>query len=292
MKQRKFSTVCMGITLSILSFGVVARAAEVPSGKIDPSNFTTNITNKYFPLTPGVVYNFETKTSDGTETNKTIVTNLRRDVMGVKTLVVWDRVWLDGNLVEETYDWYAQNKTTGDVWYFGEESREYEGGKVSSTHGSWEGGINAARPGIIMKANPKVGDSYYQEYLKGEAEDQVEVLALNEKVSVPYGTFENCLKTKDYTLLDPQNVENKYYCPTAGGLTLTIKVSSGEKDGLMSKTINSDFVGLSANGNTDDDLVASDDSYALIMIIVAIALLGILAGIGLDRFVINQPKQS
>lgn len=200
---------------------------------INPSDFTSKITNKYFTLSPGKKMVYEGNTKDGLEKIETYVTNETRMVNEIETTVVWDRVWLDGELIEETFDWYAQDKE-GNVWYFGEDSKEFENGKVVSTKGSWETGINGAKPGIIMKANPKVGDSYRQEYYKGEAEDMADVVSLGEKVIVPFGTFNNCIKTLDYTPLDPDLKENKYYCSEVGGATLEISLTSGEKVELIS----------------------------------------------------------
>jgi hypothetical protein len=85
-----------------------------------------------------------------------------------------------------------------------------------STLGSWLGGVNCAQPGIVMNANPQVGDKYRQEYLPGEAEDEAEVVSLTETITAPYGTFNNCVKTKEYTALSPGDVENKYYCANVG----------------------------------------------------------------------------
>jgi hypothetical protein len=112
--------------------------------------------------------------------------------------VVWDREWLNDALIEETYDWYAQDKE-GNVWYLGEDSKEYENGKAANSKGSWEAGVDGAKPGIIMKGDPKIGDSYRQEYLKGKAEDMADVVALSESVAVPFGTFTDCLKTRDWS---------------------------------------------------------------------------------------------
>src|SRR6185436_2584802 len=99
-------------------------------------------------------------------------------------IVVWDRVWDEDNeLTEETFDWYAQDKE-GNVWYLGEDSREYDDGNVS-VEGSWETGVDGAEAGIIMEANPQIGDSYRQEYYKGHAEDMGDVVSLNASVTVP-----------------------------------------------------------------------------------------------------------
>jgi hypothetical protein len=229
--------------VALLSSGKTSLAAENYNPQINPADFSTTINNPYFTLTPGTTFIYQNNTEDGIETNKMVVTNLTREVMGVKTLVVWDRVWLNNNLIEETYDWYAQDKM-GNVWYFGEESREYENSKVKSTHGSWETGIDGAKPGIIMKASPQVGDSYRQEYYQGEAEDMSDILALNESVTTPYGSFKNCLKTKDWTPLEPDKIENKYFCSDIGQMTVAISLATSEKDELVDVQKNTDFVGL------------------------------------------------
>ncbi|MBM3243165.1 hypothetical protein FJZ31_43450 [Candidatus Poribacteria bacterium] len=182
---------------------------------INSATFVAKVDNPYFPLKPGTTFIYQGETEDGTERNEIVVTDQTKNILGVTAIVVWDRVWLEDELIEETYDWYAQDKD-GNVWYFGEDSKEYENGKVVSAKGSWEAGVAGAKPGIIMKANPQIGDSYRQEYYKGEAEDMADVLSLNESVSVPYGSFENCLKTKDWTPLEPDVVEHKYYAPGVG----------------------------------------------------------------------------
>ena len=132
---------------------------------IDPADFTTTIDNEYFPMEPGTIFLYR----GGTERDRMTVTSDTKKVMGVECVVVDDRAWQGDQLVEQTYDWFAQDKE-GNVWYFGEDTKEYENGKVTSTKGSWEAGVDGAKPGIIMQADPKVGDSYRQEYYPGEAE--------------------------------------------------------------------------------------------------------------------------
>jgi uncharacterized membrane protein YkoI len=117
----------------------------------------------------------------------------------------------------------------------GEDSKEFANGVVVSTKGSWEPGIDGAQAGIIMKANPVVGEEYRQEYYKGEAEDWGEVLALQETVSVPYGTFTNCIKTRDWTPLEPDVEANKYYCAQVGNVVL--EVEGGERVELINVTL-------------------------------------------------------
>ncbi len=182
---------------------------------IDPADFATTIDNKYFPLKPGTTFAYQGKTKDATERDVVSVTHDTKQIMGVECVVVDDKVSEDGKLHEDTYDWYAQDKK-GNVWYFGEDTKEYKNGKVVSTKGSWEAGVDGAKPGIMMQANPKVGESYRQEYYPGEAEDMAKVISLNESVRVPYGSFDRVLETKEWTPLEPSYAEHKYYAAGVG----------------------------------------------------------------------------
>lgn len=179
------------------------------------------IDNPYFPLVPGTTFIYEAETEDGLEVNEVEVTVETKEILDVTCTVVLDMVWVEGVLTEETYDWYAQDKD-GNVWYFGEDTKEYdESGNVISTEGSWEADVDGAKPGIVMEANPQPGDSYRQEYYEDVAEDMAKVLRLNASVSVPYGEFEDCLKTKEWTPLDRGVVEHKYYAWGVGLVLVT-----------------------------------------------------------------------
>lgn len=186
---------------------------------INPANFSVVVNNPYFKLTSGTTYTYKSQDREGTEMNKVTVTDQTRKVMGVTTRVVWDREWLNDRLIEETYDWYAQDKE-GNVWYFGEDSKEYKKDKAVSTSGSWEAGVDGAQPGIVMQANPQPGEPYRQEYKKGEAEDMGQVVSVNETVKVPAGSFENCVKTRDWSPIESGGVEHKYYSKAVGNVVL------------------------------------------------------------------------
>lgn len=173
------------------------------------------IDNVLMPLVPGTKFTYRSLTAEGKELIEVYVTNQTKTIVRVPCVVVRDTVTLDGKLVEQTLDWYAQNKTGG-VWYFGEDSKSYKNGVVVSTAGSWMAGINGSKAGIVMEAKPKVGDNYSQEYSKGVAEDKAKVINLNASVSVPYGTFSGCLVTEEWTPLEPGNVLQKYYAPGVG----------------------------------------------------------------------------
>ena len=179
-------------------------------------DFVATIDNPYMPWIPGTRTAFEGVSDGQRERNVVVVTNRTRVVMGVETTVVHDQVFFaNGDLAEDTFDWYAQD-SSGNVWYFGEETAEYENGSVTSTKGSWEAGVDGALPGIVMLAQPTVGETYHQEFLKGEAEDVGKVLALDHTVTVPYGPFGRVLVTQDTTPLEPQILEHKFYAPGIG----------------------------------------------------------------------------
>jgi hypothetical protein len=192
---------------------------------IVPSDFVAGVDNTLFPLHPGTRWVYETVTEGGTERTVIEVTNGTKLVMGVTCVVVRDTVSLDGTVIEDTLDWYAQD-VRGNVWYLGEDSKEYEGGEVVGTAGSWEAGVGGARPGIIMLAHPEVGLSYHQEYLKGEAEDLAQVLSLTATATVPTGSYSSMLQTREWTPLEPDVAEDKYYA--AGiGCVLEVGVRGG-----------------------------------------------------------------
>ena len=185
------------------------------SPRFDPNNFVRTVDNPLFPLPPGTRFVFEGVEDGESEVNVTIVTHDRKSILGVSATVVLDRVFVHGELKEKTFDWYAQDKQ-GNVWYLGENTKEYEDGKVVSTEGSWQAGRDGAKPGIIMLAHPQVGDSYRQEFLVGVAEDQARVVARGIEQRVPYGSFDNCVRTVEFTDLEPGVKEAKIYCPGVG----------------------------------------------------------------------------
>lgn len=187
---------------------------------VDPLDFPDNggdpiIDNPYLPLIPGRTLVYEAVTDEGTEHIEVSTLRETREVLGVTCRVVRDTVTLDGVLVEDTFDWYAQD-TDGNVWYFGELAMNFEDGELVDLDGSWESGEDGALPGIVMPANPMVGDFYRQEYLILEAEDVAGVLAVNETAIVPLGTYMGCLKTEDTTPIEPSALEHKYYAPGVG----------------------------------------------------------------------------
>lgn len=188
---------------------------EPYSINIKPSDFVYEINNTYLPYKPGTKFIYEGETDEGFEHIEVLVTNETRMIMGIKCVIVRDTVTLDGEIIEDPFDWFAQDKF-GNVWYLGEDSKELEDGEVVSTEGSWESGKDGALPGIIMFAQPNVGITYRQEYYKGEAEDMATIVSLNEEMEINNKKYENLLKVKEFTPLEPDVVEYKYYAPGIG----------------------------------------------------------------------------
>ncbi|MEJ7728574.1 MAG: hypothetical protein WKG00_05115 [Polyangiaceae bacterium] len=198
---------------------------------IVPADFGSTIDNPFYPLPPGTTYTF----NEGTDVVTVLVTDETKVIMGVTCVVVRDtHADENGDVIEDTFDWYAQDKE-GNVWYFGEDTKEYDGGQVVSTAGSWEGGVDGAKPGIVMKAAPAVGDVYRQEYYACEAEDYAEVLDIDDTATVPLGSYTGCIRTHDYTPLDMDVNEEKTYCAGVG-LVLALDVNTNDREELVSVT--------------------------------------------------------
>jgi hypothetical protein len=198
----------------------VAPASPSPSGPEgtmgpdawkDPSNFVTSIDNPWLPFKPGTVLRYQ-GTKDGEKAKDiTTVTSRTQVVAGVTCVVVDDKLWLNGQLEETTLDYYVQDRA-GNVWYFGEDTQELDAkGNITSTEGSWHAGVGGAVPGIFMEPNPVVGHAFQQEFLEGQAEDHFAVLSLTESVTVPAGSYANVLLTKEWTPLEPDVLDHKFY---------------------------------------------------------------------------------
>ena len=181
----------------------------------DPDAFVEGIDHPYLGFEVGRTMRYRGETDEGVEIIEVTVTADTKTILGVDATVVHDQVFLEGDLIEDTYDWYAQDEG-GNVWYLGEDSKEIEDGEVVSTEGSWEAGVDGAQAGILMWASPQRGRAYYQEYYEGEAEDEARVLSFDEFVSVAAGDFDHCWKTQEWTKLEPTAMEFKFYAPGVG----------------------------------------------------------------------------
>jgi len=195
--------------------------------EIDPQDFVRVIDNPYSPLRPGTTLIYEGQAADGFERDTFAVTHTTRVIDGVACVEVHDTVTHDDVLIEDTLDWFAQDRD-GNVWYFGENAKQLEDGLVVGTEGSWTAGVDGARPGIITRAHPARGDFYRQEFVLGTAEDLGAVVSLTRSVTVPYGSFNACVETEDTSPLDPASVEHKFYAPGVG-VVLEVDTDTGER---------------------------------------------------------------
>ena len=150
-----------------------------------------------------------------------------KSAAGITATVVQDDLFESGQLAEHTFDWYAQEKY-GDVWYLGEDTQELQNGAVANTTGSWEAGVNGATPGIVMEAQPRVGDTYRQEFAAGVAEDRSTILSISRKPTVKFCSFQNCVMTSDFSRLEPGVLEHKLFAPQVGFIS-SVMVRGGKE---------------------------------------------------------------
>ena len=206
-------------------------AAALPQGseqvELDPADFTTAIDNPWWPMKPGTRWVYRETDQEGGEARVVVtVTDRTYEISnGIDARVVRDVVTEDGEPVEKTDDWYAQD-ADGNVWYLGEDTAEYEDGEVTTRAGSFEHGVDGAQAGVIMPADPEPGLAYRQEYYEGEAEDKGEILSLDEKVQVEAGYYPHTLMTKDLVPTEPKVSEHKFYAEGVGPV-LALDTSGG-----------------------------------------------------------------
>jgi hypothetical protein len=231
-------------TAVVAALGVGAASAGSPQNRLpqgaeqvhlNPADFTTRITNPWWPMRPGSRWVYRETDPDGTR-QKVVVTVTRRTKLianGVTARVVHDVVTENGKFVEVTDDWYAQDRR-GNIWYLGEATTEYENGRPVSTSGSFEAGVDGAQAGVIMPARPRPGLRYRQEYYKGQAEDRAKVIGLREQAEVPFGHFRPALMIKEFNPLEPKVLEFKFYARAVGPV-LAVSVSGGaDREELVS----------------------------------------------------------
>jgi hypothetical protein len=200
-------------TLAVLAACVLCGSAQAT-----PTKWARQVTNPWFPLKPGTTWVYKGEKDGHTGQDIVTVTRRTKTIQGVRCTEVDDRLYADGHLAERTKDWYAQD-AGGTVWYFGEATAELnKAGKVTSREGTWQTGVDGARAGILMPAHPKVGQSFRQEYLKGQAEDHFAVIQLSGR----------SLLTKEWTPLEPDTLDHKRY-RRGTGLVLEETVKGGNE---------------------------------------------------------------
>jgi hypothetical protein len=229
-------------TLLLLALIAVVGAAGCGSGGSNTSStttatrtgFTANVTNPWFPLRPGSVYRYR-GVKDGEPSREVMtVTHRTKTIDGATCVVVSDLLYIRGKLEERTEDYYTQD-AKGNVWYFGEKTAELdEHGNVKNTSGSWMAGVDGAKPGIFMFVHPRPGDSARQEYLKGEAEDHFQVVAIGVTATVPFKAFRGAMLTKEWTPLEPDVIDHKFYARGIGTVLEQTVKGGDERNELVS----------------------------------------------------------
>jgi len=229
----------VGTLLLVLMFGALVLSGAPGYTKNVTAQFNPGnsggyaIDNPYFPLVPGTTFFYEGQKDGVPASNVTGVTLDIRLVDGVWCVVVLDQAFENGTtLVEQTFDWYAQDKL-GNVWYFGEDATEFPSG---SKEGSWEAGVNGALPGIVMEAHPRVGDRYSQEIAIDVAQDMAQVLSVNKALTMSLGSFDDLLLTREWSPLDKGVTEHKYYAPGVGSIYGVVVKGGSENTELVAIT--------------------------------------------------------
>jgi len=204
----KFLPFLLGLAVS------VGAADKSYQPQIVPAEFQATVDNPFYPFMPGTTWKYLEKSGGATSTNTITVTRDTKVIMGVKCLVVHETVARNGRIAEDDYKWLAQHKD-GTVWCFGTVAKETSPGGRVSTEGSWEAGVKGAQPGILMPGEPRPGKPYRQEYLYNVAENMGQIVATNETVAVPAGTFTGCVKIREWSMLEA-GTELKWYAKGIG----------------------------------------------------------------------------
>jgi hypothetical protein len=181
----------------------------------DPSAFVAKIDNPYFPLPVGRVLVYRGSEDGLTQTDHVRVTKRTTTIEGITATVVHDVLRHRHRMLEETFDWYAQDDA-GNVWYLGEDTKAFLPNGHVDRSGSWRAGVHGAKPGLIMEANPRPPDAYRQECLSGEAEDMAWVVERGGSVRVPAGKLHHIVRTFEFTRTEANIVSEKRYAPGLG----------------------------------------------------------------------------
>jgi hypothetical protein len=199
------------ITAAAVAAAAMGSCASTDAAVV-PGGYSANVDNPWYPLRPGTVMRYRGEKDGRKTTDVVTVTGRTKVISGVPCAVVRDRLFTRGRVVEDTTDWFSQDRA-GTVWYFGEQTRELDlHGRTISTEGSWETGVKGALPGVIMPAHPRVGYAAAQEHFPGQAEDHFKVVSLSASRTVPYRAFRrHVMLTREWTPLEPGVIDHKYY---------------------------------------------------------------------------------
>jgi len=223
MNLKQTASIAALVGAALVSAG--ASSAGTAPAAPDASNFVSQVDNPWFPLKPGTTLRYRGEKDGERQTDVLTVTHKTKTILGIKAVVVHDRVFFrGGGVAEDTLDWYAQDKR-GNVWYLGEATKELDRrGRVVSREGSWQAGVHGARAGILMPGHPRVGERHRMEFEAGQAEDFFKVGSLHARVSVPAVSSKHALRTREWTPLEPGVRDAKWYVRGTGSvLERTVK---------------------------------------------------------------------
>lgn len=214
-----FTATCLMMALIVSAQSATAQTEDdeyTQDFHLERCTWTSSGANLFFALIPGVQQVLQGE-EDGEAVEITMtVLDETEEIDGAATGVIEDRETVDGELIEVTHDYYSFCEEYGSVFYFGEDVDKYENGEIVSHEGSWRAGIDGAEPGLYMPGQPLLGERYYQEIAEDVAMDRAETVSLTDEISVPYGEFDGCLRTRETTPLEPDAEEFKVYCPGVG----------------------------------------------------------------------------
>jgi hypothetical protein len=223
------------LALLAMLFGIVACSSSTPTEEyvpsIQPADFSASITNPYFSLPEGRQLTYMADTEDGLQ-ETTVDIKGTKIVAGVETRIYAKNVLLEGELVEEADEYYAQDKE-GNVWIFGEETSNYEQGLLLDHEGTWMAGMDGAQPGIAMKATPAIGDQYTIMYAPDVGKDIAEVLAIDTSITTAEASYDDCVKIYGHNSLDEESIDHEYYCKSPAARVLAIDLFNGEREELQ-----------------------------------------------------------
>jgi hypothetical protein len=221
------------VTVFAGAFTPSSRAATLAR---EATGFSARVDNPWYPLKPGTTYTYRGVKDGHPSRDVLTVTHQPRTIDGAPCVVIQDRLYLSGYLGERTTEWYSQDGR-GNVWYFGENTAELDKtGHVINTTGTWRAGVDGAKPGIFMFAQPQVGRSARQEFYKGQAEDHFQVLSLHASARVPYGSSSQAILTKEWTPLEPGTIDHKFYVRGIGTVLEQTVKGGKERAALVSVT--------------------------------------------------------
>jgi hypothetical protein len=227
------------VLMSAVAVGAAAGQTQAnPCEKFDPDNFdrSTNIDNPWFPLRPGTQFVYEGVTEeDGERIPHRVVftvTDLTKVIEGVRTVVTWDRDYSDGKLEETELALFAQDND-GTVWHLGQYPEVWEDGKFVEAP-AWIAGLQGARAGITIKAQPRLGGSSYCQGWGPAVSwtDRAQVGQVGQKTCVRFGCYQDVLVTEEFSREEPNAFQLKYYAPAVGNVRVGWKGADATKETL------------------------------------------------------------